>query len=102
MRTRVDNFKQITIFCPPELRVCAFVYRNAGRVYSLLESGYATRETHKICVPNNHINKHSVQRGQNNFRYENLKSNNMTLAAQDIGISACQELNQFPTPKKPE
>ena len=29
----MDNFIQITIFCPPEPRVGAFVYRNAGKVY---------------------------------------------------------------------
>ena len=31
--TRVDNFIQITVFRPPEPRVGAFVYRNAGKVY---------------------------------------------------------------------
>ena len=31
----VDNFIQITVFCPPEPRVGAFVYRNAGKVYWL-------------------------------------------------------------------
>ena len=29
----MDNFIQITVFCPPEPRVGAFVYRNAGKVY---------------------------------------------------------------------
>lgn len=28
---RVDNFLQITVFCPPDPRVDAFVYRNAGK-----------------------------------------------------------------------
>ena len=31
----MDNFIQITVFCPPEPRVGAFVYRNAGKVYWL-------------------------------------------------------------------
>ena len=30
---RVDNFIEITVFRPPESRVGAFVYRNAGKVY---------------------------------------------------------------------
>ena len=30
----MDNFIQITVFCPPEPRIGAFVYRNAGKVYS--------------------------------------------------------------------
>ena len=29
----MDIFIQITVFCPPEHRVGAFVYRNAGKVY---------------------------------------------------------------------
>ena len=29
---RVDNFIQITVFCPPEPQVAAFVYRNDGKV----------------------------------------------------------------------
>ena len=29
---------QITVFCPPEPRVGAFVYRNAGKVYNLVLS----------------------------------------------------------------
>ena len=29
----MDNFIQITVFCPPEPRLDAFVYRNAGKVY---------------------------------------------------------------------
>ena len=29
----MDNFIQITVLCPPEPRVGAFVYRNAGKVY---------------------------------------------------------------------
>ena len=29
----MDNFIQITVFCPPEPRIGAFVYRNAGKVY---------------------------------------------------------------------
>ena len=32
---QADNFIQITVFCPPEPRVGAFVYRNAGKVYWL-------------------------------------------------------------------
>ena len=33
---RVDNFIQITVFCPPDPRVGgAFVYRNAGKVYPI-------------------------------------------------------------------
>ena len=32
---RVDNFLQITVFCPPDPRVGAFVYRNAGKVYPI-------------------------------------------------------------------
>ena len=28
----MDNFIQITVFCPPEPRLDAFVYRNAGKV----------------------------------------------------------------------
>ena len=31
----MDNFIQITVFCPPEPRAGAFVYRNAGKVYWL-------------------------------------------------------------------
>ena len=31
----MDNFIQIIVFCPPEPRVGAFVYRNAGKVYWL-------------------------------------------------------------------
>ena len=30
----MDNFIQITVVCPSEPRVGAFVYRNAGKVYS--------------------------------------------------------------------
>ena len=30
---RVDNFIQITVFCPPDPRLDAFLYRNAGKVY---------------------------------------------------------------------
>ena len=33
---RVENFIQITVFCPPEPRVGAFGYRNAGKVYRCL------------------------------------------------------------------
>ena len=29
----MDNFIQITVFCPPEPRLGAFVYRNAGKIY---------------------------------------------------------------------
>ena len=29
----MDNFIQITVFCPPKPRVGAFVYRNAGKFY---------------------------------------------------------------------
>ena len=29
---RMDNFIQITVFCPSEPQVAAFVYRNAGKV----------------------------------------------------------------------
>ena len=32
----MDNFIQITVFCPPEPRIGAFVYRNAGKVYRTL------------------------------------------------------------------
>ena len=28
----MDNFIQITVFCPPNPRVCAFVYRNAEKI----------------------------------------------------------------------
>ena len=61
----------------------------------------ATLETYKICVPDNLINKHTVQRGAKQFqtREPQIKQ---TLAAQDIRISACQKLNPFSTPKKPE
>ena len=34
VETRVDNFLQITVFCPPEPRLDAFVYKNAGKVYT--------------------------------------------------------------------
>ena len=37
---RVDNFIQITVFCPPKPRVGAFVYRNAGKVYETSHSDY--------------------------------------------------------------
>ena len=30
---QVDSFIQITVFCPPEPPVGAFVHRNAGKVY---------------------------------------------------------------------
>ena len=30
----MDNFIQITVVFPPEPRVGAFVYRNAGKIYS--------------------------------------------------------------------
>jgi len=29
----MDNFIQITVFCPPEPRLDAFVNRNVGKVY---------------------------------------------------------------------
>ena len=29
----MDNFVQITVFCPPEPRLDAFVYKNAGKLY---------------------------------------------------------------------
>ena len=32
----VDSFIQITVFCPPEPRVDAFVHMNAGKVYKSL------------------------------------------------------------------
>ena len=35
----MDNFIQITVFCPPEPRVGSFVYRNAGKVYWLSMKG---------------------------------------------------------------
>ena len=31
----MDNFIQITVFCPNKPRVGAFVYRNVGKVYKL-------------------------------------------------------------------
>ena len=31
----MDDFIQITVFCPPEPRVGAFVYRNARKVYGI-------------------------------------------------------------------
>ena len=34
----MDNFIQISVFCPPEPRVGAFVYRNAGKVYTKLNT----------------------------------------------------------------
>ena len=34
VEARVDNFIQITVFCPPMPRLDAFVHRNAGKVYS--------------------------------------------------------------------
>ena len=34
----MDNFIQITVLCPPEPRVGAFVYRNAGKVYGSVNS----------------------------------------------------------------
>ena len=48
----------------------------------------ATLETYKICVPNNLINKHTVQRGAKQFqiREPQLKQ---TLAAQDIYMNFC-------------
>ena len=33
VEARVDNFLQITVFCPPDPRLDAFLYRNAGKVY---------------------------------------------------------------------
>ena len=30
---QVDSFIQVTVFCPPDPRVGAFVYRDAGKVY---------------------------------------------------------------------
>ena len=36
MRTRLGwtiSYKSLTVFCPPEPRVSAFVYWNAGKVY---------------------------------------------------------------------
>ena len=38
----MDNFIQVTVFCPPEPRVGAFVYRNAGKVYCT-ESSFVGR-----------------------------------------------------------
>ena len=32
---RVDDFIQIIVFCPPEPRVGAFVYRNTRKVYGI-------------------------------------------------------------------
>ena len=32
VEARVHNFIQITVFCPPEPRLDAFVYKNAGKV----------------------------------------------------------------------
>ena len=32
----MDSFIQITVFCRPEPRIGAFVYRNAEKVYELL------------------------------------------------------------------
>ena len=61
----------------------------------------ATLETYKICVPNNLINKHTVQRGAKQFQIREPQIK-QALAAQDIRISACQKLNPFSTPKKPE
>ena len=101
MRIRVDNFLQINVFCPPEPRVGAFVYRNAGKVIRCWKVVIATLETYKICVPNNHINKPSAQRGTKQFQIREPQIK-QTLAAQDSWVSACQKLNQYPIPKKPE
>ena len=59
----------------------------------------ATLETYKICVPDNLINKHTVQRGAKQFQ---TREPQIKQPAQDIRISACQKLNPFSTPKKPE
>ena len=33
VEAQVDSFIQITVFCPPEPRVGAFVHRNSGKVF---------------------------------------------------------------------
>ena len=48
----MDNFIQITEFCAPEPRLDAFVYRNAGKVYSGAFARTSQRSTmgNKICL----------------------------------------------------
>ena len=45
----MDNFVQITTFCPPEPRVDVFVYRNTGKVYRI---GQALKRQETV-LPNN-------------------------------------------------
>ena len=35
-KSSVDNSIQMIVFCPPKPRICAFVYRNAGKVHTIL------------------------------------------------------------------
>ena len=101
MRTRVDNFIQITVFVYPSLELVPLFTGMQEGFIRYWKVVIATLETYKICVPNNLINKHTVQRGAKQFQVRKPQIK-QTLAAQDIWISACQKLNPFSTPKKPE
>ena len=42
----MDNFIQITVFCPPESQVGAFVYRNAGKSIARCDVVMRQGDTH--------------------------------------------------------
>ena len=39
VEAQVDDFIQITVFCPPRSQLDVFVYRNAGKVYCYIFMG---------------------------------------------------------------
>ena len=50
----MDNFIQITVFCPPEPQVGAFVHRNVGKVYtrSLVKKKIKLSISYSFCLLN--------------------------------------------------
>ena len=70
----MDDFIQITVLCPLEPRVGAFVYRNAGKVYLIIQShlkvksntflkSFIVKVTLEPCLL--HLTHHSSLRLQN-------------------------------------
>ena len=47
---QVDSFIQVTVFCPPNPRVGAFVYRDAGKVYLMTRCFFLSpcRSCHRL------------------------------------------------------
>ena len=84
MKTRVDNYSNKSLyFVHPSLELVPLFTGMQERFIRYWKVVIVTLETYKICVPNKHINKHSVQRRAKQFliREPQIKQ---TLAAKDI------------------